>query len=189
MDLSPEFEGVAASLAASAVRNSAQAVSDRIAALRAKGRSEETINGLEELVNALIQDKVELTRIAQAYEAELVAQRLTPGDIEYVTSNVIPILQKVMEASGNAQAGQLVDSLQTLLSPETVNILQILGFDFRKALGEPATTLARRAILARTSAASGDEDIRVLELRRDVALYEMALSPDATARFKELLGR
>lgn len=191
MDLSPELQGVAASLAASAVRNTAQAVSDKISALKAKGKAEEMINGLEELVNALIQDKAELTRIARAYEAELVAQRLTPGDIDYVTANVIPVVQKVMEASGSgtAQIEQMIEGLKALLSAETVNILQILGFNFRDAIGEPATTLARRAILARASAGSKSEEIQALELKREVALYELALDGDATARLKELLGR
>ena len=191
MDVSPELQGVAASLAASAVRNTAQAIADKVSALKAKGKADETINGLEELINALIQDKIELTRIAQAYEAELVAQRLTPGDIDYITANVIPILQKVMEASGSSsgQAEQMIQGLKTLLSPETVNILQILGFNFRDAIGEPATTLARQAILARASGGPPSDEVKALELRREVALYDIALSEDATARLKSLLGR
>lgn len=191
MDVSPELQGVAASLAASAVRNTAQAIADKVSALKAKGKAEETINGLEEVINALIQDKIELTRIAQAYEAELVAQRLTPGDIDYITANVIPILQKVMEASGSGsgQSDQMIQGLKTLLSPETVNILQILGFNFRDAIGEPATTLARQAILARASSGPTSDEVKALELRREVALYDIALDEDATARLKELLGR
>jgi len=190
MDLSPELQGVAASLAASAVRNTAQSISDKVSALKAKGKAEETINGLEELINSLIQDKVELTRIAQAYESELVAQRLTPGDIEYVTSNVIPIVQELMRASGSnsGQSEQMVQALKALISPETVNVLQILGFNFRDALGQPATTLARQAILSRAPAGPTSEEVKSLELRRQVAIYEIALSEEATRRFKELTG-
>jgi len=188
MELSPELQGVAASLAASAVRNTAQAVSDKIAALKAKGRAEETINGLEELINDLIQDKAELTRIARAYESELVAQRLTPGDIGYVTSNVMPIVEKLLDASGNksSQSSEIIEGLKALMSPETVNILQILGFNFRDAIGDPMTTLTRRAILSRAPA--DNQDLQALQLRREIAIYELALDAEATARFRQLMG-
>ncbi|MCI4658480.1 hypothetical protein [Cryobacterium zhongshanensis] len=47
MEVSPEVQALAISLAGSAIRNTAQGVSDRVKGLRASNNDSETINGLE----------------------------------------------------------------------------------------------------------------------------------------------
>lgn len=42
-----------------------------------------------------------------------------------------------------------LDVLEKLLSVETVTVLQLLGFNFRQAIGEPLTQLVRRLIASR----------------------------------------
>ncbi len=84
--MDPELQALGIQLADATVRNTAGAVADRINAARAKKKDIETIAELEEIVNNLISDKAELVRIAQAYEQELVAQRISPADVQYITS-------------------------------------------------------------------------------------------------------
>lgn len=189
MDVSPEVQQLAVALAGTAIRNSAQSVFDRVGALRAAGKAQDTIAGLEQIINDLISDKNDLTRIAQAYQAELVAQRLTPGDVQYVTNTVVPLIQQLAEGSsdGNTeQAAEMMKTLSPLLSAETVNVLQILGFNFRRAVGDPLTTLVERLILANAPGGKKDDDLETLKLRREIAYAEVALDPEALARLKAI---
>jgi hypothetical protein len=69
-------------LTESAVRNTAGAISDKISSIKAKRDDKQTIRELEDIVNNLLDDKSELVRIAQAYEQELVSQKISDEDID-----------------------------------------------------------------------------------------------------------
>ncbi|WP_104176569.1 hypothetical protein [Cryobacterium sp. Y50] len=189
MEISPEVQALAISLAGSAIRNTAQGVSDRVKGLRAGNNDSETINGLEQLVNDLISDKNDLTRIAQAYQAELVAQRLSSGDVQYITETVVPLVEKLMGFSQNddSDKSHVIEAIKPLLSIETVNVLQLLGFNFRKAIGEPLTELVERAILSK---APGDASVLIqrLQLEREVGYIAVAQDPAAHARLVAIFG-
>lgn len=191
MDVSPELQNLAVGLAGSATRNTAQIIWDRVNALKGANKDRETISGLEQIINDLIADKNDLTRIAQAYQSELVAQRLSSGDIRYITDTVAPLIEKLAASSSSdaAKTSQMMELLKPLLSIETVNVLQLLGFNFRRAIGEPLTELIERLILSR-AAASGDaaSELTALQVRRDVAYLELAQDPEAFARFRMLTG-
>ncbi|HEY1741227.1 MAG TPA: hypothetical protein VGI86_21105, partial [Acidimicrobiia bacterium] len=120
----PEVQVLETQLGAVAVRNTAAEIADRVRAARARKRDRETIAELEEIVSSLLDDKRELVRIAQAYEQELVAQRISADDIAYISSNVVPIVQELAESAGDDQGdnniGQVIDLLRPLLSVETV---------------------------------------------------------------------
>lgn len=79
--MDPELTQLSLQLANTAVRNSASGVAERINSARMRKRDQETIAELEEIVNELVADKAELVRIAQAYEEEFVAQRLSPENV------------------------------------------------------------------------------------------------------------
>jgi hypothetical protein len=141
-------------LTASVVRNTAIAIADRISVLRAKKQDNETIADLEQIVNDLIADKSELVRIAQAYKEELVAQQISSGDVQYITTNIMPVLKKLIESATpgggqGAKSTEVMNLIEPILSVETVTVLQLLGFNFRKAIGQPLTELVSHAILAR----------------------------------------
>lgn len=97
-------------------------------------------------------------RIANAYEAELVAQRLTKEDIEYISENLIPVLTQLAASSTvePAQAPAVQGIVQSLVSVETVTVLQLVGFNFRKAIGEPLTELVARFITTRGPGVTSD---------------------------------
>lgn len=198
--MDPELQALGVQLTGAALRNSAVAVTDRITAARARKRDQETITELEEIVYALQDDKSELVRIAQAYESELVSQRISSADIDYISATVIPVLGKLMEA-GAAQGGsdpaamqEMLDLLRPLLSAETVTVLQLLGFNFRKAIGEPLTEVVSRLILAGAKAdPTIAQDLQRLQLQRETGYQAIALDPDAAARltdlYRELYGQ
>ncbi|MBS3183286.1 hypothetical protein [Leucobacter manosquensis] len=183
MEVSEEVAGLGLRLAELMARNGATFVSDKIRGYKASGRSEETISGLEELVTQLIADKAEVARIAQAYEAELVAQRLSPGDVDYVTKTVVPKIEQLIESSGGMDEAteKQFEGVKGLLSAETVNVLQLLGFNFRQAIGAPLTELVSKKIL---SSVDTNVELQLAIEKRQQLLMQLALDPEATERFR-----
>jgi hypothetical protein len=81
----------------------------------------------------------------------------------------------------------MVDLLTPLLSAETVTILQLLGFNFRRAIGEPLTELVASLISTRTPADSDRLlELQALQSQRDIKYIELASDPESFARLKNL---
>ncbi len=146
--MDPELTQLSLQLANTAVRNSASVVAERISSARTRKRDQETIAELEEIVNELVADKAELVRIAQAYEEEFVSQRLSPENVEYIIGSVVPVLQRLVAESGDETAVEkMMDLLQPVLSVETLTVLQLVGFNFKRAIGEPLTEVLHQRIM------------------------------------------
>lgn len=132
--------GLSVRLAEAAARNTAAGIADRLDVLRTRKDARETVAQLEEIVNDLIADKMELLQIARAFEEDLVAQRITPEQAAALIGAVVPAL-KLMADSGGSQGQVSIEPLLPLLTADMIVALQLLGFNFRKALGEPLTEL------------------------------------------------
>lgn len=192
--MEPELYALSVQLADTAIRNTAGAVLDKITAAKARKRSEETIAVLEEIVGNLIEDKNELVRIAQSYEQELVAQRISQNDIEYITGNLLPILGELAGASETESEGQSefqrnLKVLESIISVETVNILQLIGFNFRRAIGEPLTQLIAQLVSSSTPGDPGQNQVlQQMSLQRELAYIEIAKDPESFDRLKKITG-
>ena len=181
----PDIAVLATSLAEVAVRNTASVVFSRMAAIRGRKNDREAVDLLAELVNELIADKAELVSIAQAFEQELVSQRISAQDIAYITDNVIPVVEKLAGlADSDDDTQEAVSAIKGLVTVETVTIMQLVGFNFRRAVGEPLTALVERLILARVPSSDANEELRLLNARREAAYFEAIQNPAA----RELLG-
>jgi hypothetical protein len=187
MEISPEVLQLGTKLADSMARNGAAMISDKIRAVRASARQADVIAGLEEIISDLLDDKSELTRIAQSYQSELVSQQLTSGDVRYIADTVFPLLEAMAGAGSDEDSEKLkqLEAMKPLLSVETVNVLQLLGFNFRRAIGEPLTTLCESRIL---SPVSRSNELQIESTRYQRALVELALDSDAYDRFRSLVG-
>ena len=154
-------------------------------------KDQQAIAELEEIVSELIDDRSELLQIAQAYKEEVASQRLSQDDVEYITQKFMPKLTELVEmtsADDGDDARQLSDALTPLLSVETMTILQLVGFNFRRALGEPLTALVASAIESRTRGSEATPELQLLNARREIALIELALDEDAYRRFTMMIG-
>ncbi|WP_091226800.1 hypothetical protein [Microbacterium sp. 3J1] len=188
MDIDPQIIELGVRLTEAAARNSASLVTDKVRGLLASGRKDDAIAGLEQLVSELVADKNEMTRIAQAYQSELVAQRLNSGDVKYIADTVFPLVEKVAQGAGpqGEKVLENLDLLKPILSVETVNVMQLLGFNFRRAIGEPLTDLVAHLIASR---ASSTDEVQVANLKHQQVMAELAQDPEAYNRFMALFGR
>ena len=178
--MNPELSLVTAQLAEVIARNAASGVASRVGAIRARKLDQEAMNELIELVNDLIADKNELIGIATAYEQELVAQRISDKDIAYITTTLLPVVEEVAGLAGEGeQTREALDAVKSLVTPEMLTIMQLVGFNFRRAIGEPLTTLVERSILARVPAPEESADLQALHLRQQAAYFEALTDPEA----------
>ena len=187
MALDPQVTELGVQLADVGVRNTVAAVSARIKAAKAKKQDAETINTLTEIVNDLLADRNDLVQIARGYEQVLDAQRISEDEIAYITESIIPIVKTLAEAGGNEDTEKMLELLEPDLSVETVTILQLIGFNFKKAIGEPLTALLAALIQSKMppSTDAGVEAQRAsLELQR--ATVDLALNEEAYDRFRRL---
>jgi len=179
--MDPELKRAGMELATLAARNTIAVVSDRIRKAKSNKNLEAQNAELQEIINDLLRDKTDLIRIANVYEQELISQRITDEDITYITENLIPILKGFIPDEQN----KVVEQLQKAFSKETLTILQLVGFNYKKAIGEPLTELVRNSIESKTSNPAQDAETQQKTL---MSMIELAKDETAYNRFKELSG-
>lgn len=60
----------------------------------------------------------------------------------------MPVLERLVAESGDETAVQkMMDLLQPVLSVETLTVLQLVGFNFKRAIGEPLTEVLNERIM------------------------------------------
>lgn len=192
MELSPEIITVGVELATIAGRMSVEAIFDRIRAVKQNGNKDEIIGNLEEIINELISDKNHLIQISQAYKEYLIAQQITENEIDYITDSIVPLLEDLIEKTESDESGRIqagIDIVKSLLSKETFNIMQILGFNFKKAVGEPLTELTASLIRSKMNTSDLTLEVQLLAQQREVEYLKVCQNEEAFNRFMSIYQR
>lgn len=112
-------------------------------------------NELSRFINELVAEREKLVGVAQGLDSALVARRVSDDEIAYIVDKITPAVKSLIpesedkdEADETAQGPQFVEAFETLLSVEMLTVLQLVGFNFKAAIGEPLTDLVKYLILA-----------------------------------------
>jgi hypothetical protein len=193
--IDPHVAPLMARLAEIVFTNTATAVTDQVRTIMTKKTDQEKITELNQLVRELVEEKSEVTGIAQAFKEQLVAQQISDDDIKYIIDTVIPVLEDMIDwATGTmseAEAEKMrqgLDALKPILSVKTLTVLQLVGFNFKRAIGEPLTLLMQKLITAR----SAPDQQAILENNRlhmatNIELLKVSQDEEATVRLERLL--
>jgi histidine ammonia-lyase len=168
------ISALAKQLSLVALNNTATDVASKVGKARKHHEQDQTIAALEEIINDLVRDKSELTRIAQAYEQEFVSQKITEKELTYITDNVLPLLDKFIPQNQR----ETVDQIKSILSIETLTIMQLLGFNYKRAIGEPLTVLLQKTIESKIPSSPTDEQ------RTNLLALEIIKDPEASKRYE-----
>lgn len=186
MNVTPEIIALGTELAGIIGRKSVEAIFDRINSAKKKGDKDEIIGNLEEIVNDLISDKNSLIQISQAYEEILITQKISEDEIDYITTSIIPLLEDLFGQSNSENMEKfqaVIDSIKSLISKESFNIMQMLGFNFKKAIGEPLTDLISSLIKAKiTNDSDKTLDMQLLSLQRELEYLKVCQDEEAYER-------
>lgn len=183
-DMDPQIAALGVQLAAELTKNTASVVNDKIRSAKAKREDKQTIAELIDLVQELVSEKQDIQSIAQAYEKELAAQQLSKQDIDFISEAVVPVLKKLgADSMEEEKLQETMDIIEPLLSPTTLRVMQILGFNFKKAVGEPLTNLSNEKI--RNLSESQNAEFKAIMAQRDVEYFKIIQDPEAYARMLE----
>jgi hypothetical protein len=144
--LDPEITAVLAQLSEVAARNTVGAIQTRVGTAKATKQHENTVNELTEIINQLVEDRVELVGIATTLREQLIAQRITPEEITYITDKLIPTVEDLAGLAGDDNT-EAIEAIKKLVSVEMLTVLQLVGFNFKSAIGEPLTKVVEGLIL------------------------------------------
>lgn len=175
-----------ADLTAAVARNTVGAVASKVKAAKNKKDQAKTITELESLVNELINDKIELERIAKTLENELVSQQISDTDITFIVNTIVPLVEKFTENDPKRQ--EYIDIAKQLLSKETLKVMQLIGFNYREAIGAPLTMLCSSAISNLGNSENKLEQAK-LNTKNEIGLVQLSQNKDAYNRFAKLIRR
>lgn len=191
MDVSPELVALGTELASIAGKLSVEAIFDKIRTAKKSGDKDETIRNLEEIINDLIEDKNSLIQISRAYEEKLINQKISDSEIEYITDSLIPLIEQMVSMSDNDNKDKLQEqicAIKSICSKETINILQILGFNFKKAIGEPLTNLI--ASLIESKAPNNKNlELQMAMQQREIEWFKVIQDEEAYQRLINILHK
>lgn len=154
-----ELVALGASLAELAVKGTATAVSTKIKAIRDEKNTDKVRNTYDEIVSELLLERDEAIRIAQSYKSELEKVVISDEDIQHLhntVSNILEIIKSIQIANALpkgkdeiAKVKSQVESyeqIKELISVDTLKTMQLLGFNYKAAIGEPLTEICANAI-------------------------------------------
>lgn len=151
------------SLTELAVKGTASAVTKKIREVKDIKDAEKLRTTYDALINEVLQEREEAVRIAQAYKSELERIVISDEDIEHLhntVSNILEIFKNIQLAGVDPQDTlgvmrvqkqiETMEQVKNLISVDTLKTMQLLGFNYKAAIGEPLTQICSRAILSLT---------------------------------------
>lgn len=135
-------ERLAAQLTKFIAQNTNSYISTKLREAKATKELNRAIPIYEELINRLLSDKQEVITIANQYRSELEKNSLPDKDIKYL-ENTFEKLLILFQKKNNGETPPLdndtIEQINGLINKDTLKSMQLLGFNFKKALGEPLT--------------------------------------------------
>lgn len=144
------------SLTTLAVKGTATAINTKIKSIKDEKNLEKVRNTYEEIVSELLSEREEAIRIAQAYKTELDRIVISDEDIEHLHNTVSRVLEIIKtfqliaatakEISKVNEQVKSYEQIKELISVDTLKTMQLLGFNYKAAIGEPLTQICAKAI-------------------------------------------
>lgn len=190
----PELLQASAQLGKFITQQSTLAIRDKIKVSKETKNDKEKINVLEEIIQELLAEKNQLIQIAQVYDEQMVAQKISEEDIDYITGNLFPLLEKLIDNTDDHDEAEKnrknLETFKPLLSKETFNIFQLLGFNYKRALGEPLTELVNGMIVSqKPTSRESDIELQTLYHEREIQYFKMINDEEAYKRHLRLHGK
>lgn len=122
-------------------------VSTKINQAKGKRKLEEQQVIYEEIINTLLQDKMDLESITRQYKDLYESITISDEDIEYLQGTIQRVIELLNEFSPKVNEQQEnIDILVGLINKDTLKTMQLLGFNYKEAIGIPLTVVCANAI-------------------------------------------
>ena len=183
------LETAAATITNLLAKSAGDEISKRMQAIRTKKDLQEMTNSYEAIINGLVQDRLDAIAAAQAYKQEVDRLEISDEDIEQLQNTIGRVLdllgeidkkQKAerrrlavfMQAMGGKnteeieQPDQIEDftkmanQIKSLFNADTLKAIQLLGFNYKEAIGDPLTRVCAHAIESKLGNFDGPQEQR-----------------------------
>ncbi len=151
-----------------ALKNTASFVLDKIKTVNVTNDFEKSKATYDEIINKLLEEREEAIRIAQAYRNELEKIEISDKDIEHLHETISRILTtlKTIQTIQSNQADnicskeqsaalekqfQFFEQIKEFVSIDTLKTMQLIGFNYKTAIGEPLTQVTKEFLLSKLS--------------------------------------
>ena len=151
------------SLSTLVLKGTTTAVQGKIASLKNEKNVDTVRGAYNEMVNQLMAEREEALMIAQSYKNELERVVISDEDIEYLQQTVSKVLDllvgmQVFDVNSENVAVQeraraqidALNGIKGLISKDVLKTMQLLGFNYKAAIGEPLTELCASKIKGAT---------------------------------------
>ena len=149
MFMTPEVATVIATLGTElttyAVKGTVSAVSTKVKSIKDEKNIEKLKNNYDEIISELLEERENIIRIAQSYRTELEKVEISDADIEHL-HNTIENVIGVISGYITADQADAIGSLKDLINVDTLKTMQLLGFNYKEAIGVPLTKICAKAI-------------------------------------------
>ncbi len=144
MEISPEMLSTLNNeLTKTVAKNSYTFVVDKVKQFKTSKDKDEIIRNYEELVNELLEEKGQLELIAKSYKDLYERMEIGEEDLQHLQNTVSQIVSIFIEMEHDpikkAVTEKTFDPLVQLVNSDTLRTMQLLGFNYKKAIGEPLT--------------------------------------------------
>ena len=129
-----------------AVKGTATVIHSKIESVKNEKNIDNLRNTYDEIISQLLSEREEAIRIAQAYKEELEKVVISDEDIEHLHNTVEKVLEIFKVMSPQVENIESLEQLKELISVDTLKTMQLLGFNYKAAIGEPLTKLCADVI-------------------------------------------
>lgn len=142
-----ELTSLGMKLAEVVSRNTVSYVGGKIGQAKLKNDLTSQGQAYNEIIDSLLEDKQELTLIARGYKEAYEQINISDEDIAYLHETLTKAATLIAVFSSDSErSAQSIKILIELLNKDTLKTMQLLGFNYKEAIGLPLTEACANAI-------------------------------------------
>lgn len=184
---------LATQLASLTAKGTVSGIQTKIASMKNESNIENLKNDYNELIDQLISERAEAIRIARSYKDELEKVEISDDDITHLHNTIEKILDIlketiVVENDDNREVMKQIsafEQIKNLISVDTLKTMQLLGFNFKIAIGEPLTNMLKNFINSKSPASNQYE---IFEKFITPEMVEILKNETAYNNLKNMIG-
>ncbi|NLL63122.1 MAG: hypothetical protein GX241_02590 [Ruminococcaceae bacterium] len=146
MEITNVLTEMAKSLATLALKGTATVIHSKIESVKLEKNAEKIRTTYDEIVNQLLSEREEAIRLAQAYKEELDKVQISDEDISHLHNTVKSILEILKKLVPDLDGLEFFEEMKGLISVDVLKTMQLLGFNYKAAIGEPLTKFCAESI-------------------------------------------
>lgn len=121
------------------------AIKAKINGLKTEKNADKIRAEYDEIITQILQERSDAILLAQTYKAELDKIEISDEDIVHLQNTVSNVLDIFKKLSPDTPI-DFFEQIKELISVDTLKTMQLLGFNYKSAIGEPLTEICATAI-------------------------------------------